>query len=282
MTETATAPTETGEAPTTIIVDDLHVTYRVLVGGRRYRQKNRMMRRGLPIRAIREIHAVRGVSFTVRKGEAVGLVGRNGSGKSTLLRAISGLVAPTKGEVYTLGEPTLLGVNAALIPELSGERNVILGGLALGLAPAEIAARYDEIVEFAGIGEFIQLPMSTYSSGMGARLRFSIATAATQPVLLIDEALATGDADFRERSQDRITELREHAGTLILVSHSLKTIEESCNRAIWLDQGEIQADGDVETVLEAYREAMRATRRQRGDIDEDRQEPVGDPSAFDD
>jgi teichoic acid transport system ATP-binding protein len=265
------------DAPATIVVQDLHVTYRVLVGGKRYRAKNRMLRRAIPVRAIREVHAVRGVDLVIRKGEAVGLIGRNGSGKSTLLRAISGLVPPTQGAVYTLGEPTLLGVNAALMPELSGERNVILGGLALGLSLQEIEARYDEVVEFSGIGEFIELPMAAYSSGMGARLRFAIATATTQPVLLIDEALATGDADFRVRSEERIREMREHAGTLILVSHSLAAIEESCNRAIWLEQGQIVLDGDVPTVCEAYRDAMKA-RRRRGDQDEERAEPEGDPN----
>jgi teichoic acid transport system ATP-binding protein len=250
-------------APATIVVDNLHVTYRVLVGGRRYRQKRRLLTRSIPTRAIREIYAVRGVSFTLRQGESVGLVGRNGSGKSTLLRAVSGLVPASAGCVWTMGEPTLLGVNAALMSELSGERNVVLGTLALGMSPQEVREKYDSIVDFAGLREFIDLPMSAYSSGMGARLRFAIATATTQPVLLIDEALATGDIDFRERSQARIQEMRDAAGSVILVSHSLGSIQETCNRAIWLDAGEIQMDGDVDTVLAAYREAMRQGDRPR-------------------
>jgi teichoic acid transport system ATP-binding protein len=244
-----------GEPPVTVVVDDVHVTYRVTVGGRHLGQGARSLLKRSPGGRVNEVHAVRGVSFVLREGEAVGLVGRNGSGKSTLLRAIAGLVAPSRGRVWAHGEPALLGVNAALLPELSGERNVILGGLALGLTPAEVRERYAEIVDFSGIGEFIEMPMKTYSSGMSARLRFAIATTRTPPVLLIDEALAVGDAEFRTRSEQRIAHLREEAGTVVLVSHSLGVIAESCNRCIWLDRGVIRADGDVLDVLDQYSQA---------------------------
>ena len=200
----------------------------------------------------REVHAVRGVSLVAYEGESIGLLGRNGSGKSTLLRVIAGLLPATKGQVWAQGTPTLLGVGAALMGELSGSRNIRLGGLAMGLTNKEIDDGYDDVVEFSGLGEFIDNPLNTYSSGMGARLRFAIATARTPPVLLVDEALATGDAAFRKKSESRIRKLREEAGTIFVVSHSLPSILESCTRAIWMDQGVVQADGDVEEVGELY------------------------------
>jgi len=169
--------------------------------------------------AIREVHAVKGVSFIAYEGEAIGIIGSNGSGKSTLLRAIAGLLPANRGKVYTRGQPSLLGVNAALMSDLTGERNVILGCLAMGMTPAEAKAAYQGIVDFSGINErddFISLPMRTYSSGMAARLRFSISAAKTHDVLMIDEALATGDRSFQQRSEARIRELRKSAGTVFL------------------------------------------------------------------
>ncbi|MFD2082085.1 teichoic acid transport system ATP-binding protein [Actinopolymorpha cephalotaxi] len=247
-------PTSREVAPT-VIVDDLHITYRVYgatagKGNAPAAFKRILNRQSSP--ALREVHAIRGVTFTVHRGESVGLIGRNGSGKSTLLRAIAGLLPPTKGAVFTDGQPTLLGVNAALMTGLSGERNVILGCLAMGLTPEQARERYDDIVEFAGIGEFIDLPMQTYSSGMQQRLRFAIAAVKSHDVLMIDEALATGDAEFRKRSEERIRELRDEAGSVFLVSHSLDVVTETCTRVIWLDKGQIKMDGDAETVVKAY------------------------------
>ena len=141
------------------------------------------------------------MSFTAYRGEAIGLIGPNGSGKSTLLRAIAGLMAPSQGVVWTRGQASLLGVAAAMMGAMSGDQNILLGCLAIGMTPAEIVEEYDAICEFAGIGEFVHLPMNTYSSGMGARLRFAIAAARAPDILLIDEALATGDAEFRRRSE---------------------------------------------------------------------------------
>ena len=248
--------------PPTIVVDDLHVTYRVLATGKRARQgdaqQKHLLRRRIPTRGIREIHAVRGVSFVAHEGEAIGLVGTNGSGKSTLLRAVAGLVPATRGRIWADGHPTLLGVSAALISGLSGERNIVLGGLALGMTPQEMRERYDDVADFAGIGDFLELPMSTYSSGMAARLRFAIASSVQHRILLIDEALATGDAVFRRRSELRIRELRQEAGTVFLVSHSLDTVENTCERAMWLDKGVLRMDGDAPTVLKAYRESTAA------------------------
>ncbi|WP_424861189.1 ABC transporter ATP-binding protein [Streptomyces sp. MMS24-I29] len=242
----------------TVVVDDVHITYQVN-GARAGRGSatsalSRIVsRRQAP--GVREVHAVKGVSFAAYRGEAIGLIGSNGSGKSTLLKAIAGLLPATKGRVYTQGQPSLLGVNAALMGDLTGERNVVLGGLAMGMSRAQVRERYQEIVDFSGInekGDFITLPMRTYSSGMGARLRFSIAAAKSHDVLLIDEALSTGDAKFQRRSKERIVELREEAGTVFLVSHSNKSITETCERAIWLEAGTLRLDGPADEVVAAY------------------------------
>ncbi|WP_442304390.1 ABC transporter ATP-binding protein [Streptomyces sp. 2RAF24] len=226
----------------TVIADSVHVTY---------------TERGGAGRTPHTVHAVKGVSFAAYRGEAIGLIGSNGSGKSTLLKAVAGLLPTSEGRIYTRGHPALLGVNAALMGDLTGERNVILGGLAMGMSRKEIGERYAGIVEFSGIndrGDFVSLPMRTYSSGMGARLRFSIAAARSHDVLLIDEALATGDARFRRRSQRRIDELRAEAGTVFLVSHSNSTITETCDRALWLEAGTLRRDGPADEVVAAYEE----------------------------
>jgi teichoic acid transport system ATP-binding protein len=240
----------------TVIVDNLHVTYRVFATGRKAGDKdtgNRLLKRSPSMRRAREVHALRGVSFTAYEGDAIGVVGTNGSGKSTLLQAIAGLVPSEKGAVYSETNPTLLGVNAAIINELSGERNVILGGLALGMSLEEIRAKYQSIVDFSGLKEeFLDLPMRTYSSGMAARLRFAIAAAVTHRVLLVDEALAVGDKGFQRRSEQRIRELRTEAGTVFLVSHALPAIIKTCNRVIWIEQGELKMDGAVDEVIDAY------------------------------
>ncbi|MFY1637368.1 ABC transporter ATP-binding protein [Solwaraspora sp. WMMB335] len=244
----------------TVIVDNLHVVYRIHTGGGGRNSPVAALRRIATRRrapSIREVHAIRGVSFVAYRGEAIGLVGSNGSGKSTLLRAVAGLLPPRRGKVYTRGQPSLLGVNAALMNDLTGERNVVLGCLAMGMTPAQVREKYDSIVEFSGINEredFTSLPMRTYSSGMAARLRFSIAAAKTHDVLMIDEALATGDARFQRRSEDRVRELREQAGTVFLVSHNNKSVLDTCERSIWLESGVIRMDGPSPEVVKAYQE----------------------------
>ncbi|WP_204035381.1 ABC transporter ATP-binding protein [Micromonospora qiuiae] len=242
----------------TVVVDDAHVVYRVYRGAAGNQSPVAAFRRMVTRTSapnVREVHAVRGVTFTAYRGEAIGLIGTNGSGKSTLLRAIAGLLPVERGAVYTQGQPSLLGVNAALLNDLPGERNVMLGCLAMGMPPAEAQRKLPEIIEFSGInqrGDFSSLPMRTYSSGMSARLRFSIAAAKQHDVLLIDEALATGDKRFRKRSEKRVRELRESAGTVFLVSHQLSSVRDTCERTIWLESGEIRMDGPTEEVLPAY------------------------------
>ncbi|WP_460066305.1 ABC transporter ATP-binding protein [Streptomyces sp. YKOK-I1] len=247
----------------TVVADRVDIVYRVngTGGGRGSATAalNRILRRKQTEKAAgtRLVHAVKNVSFVAYKGEAIGLIGTNGSGKSTLLKAVAGLLPVERGRIYTQGQPSLLGVNAALMGDLTGERNVYLGGLAMGMSKEQIRERYQQIVDFSGIndkGDFISLPMRTYSSGMGSRLRFSIAAAKDHDVLLIDEALATGDALFRKRSADRIREMREHAGTVFLVSHSNSSIRETCERVLWLERGELRMDGPTEEVMDAYEE----------------------------
>lgn len=267
----AVEPPAPADRQQTVVVDDVHLTYRIIGGSRRGGAPAAFRRIVLREQAPgqRSVHAVRGVSFTAYRGEAIGLIGPNGSGKSTLLRAIAGLMSPSRGAVFTRGQASLLGVSAAMMGKMSGEQNIVLGCLAIGMTPAEIAEEYDSICEFAGIGEFVHLPMNTYSSGMGARLRFAIAAARAPDILLIDEALATGDAQFRRRSEARIRELREKAGTVFLVSHGLGIIRESCTRAIWLEGGKIILDGDTNTVVDAYEDKH----------DRDRRRPATPPPA---
>ncbi|MDT0305033.1 ABC transporter ATP-binding protein [Streptomonospora wellingtoniae] len=283
--------------PPTVIVDNLHIVYRLrgsAAGGKgkgggkgkaelraqaaaarqEQQQERRRSGRGRASRALRRltgrtdasekkggrtVHAIKGVSFTAYRGEAIGVIGSNGSGKSTILRAIAGLMPAEAGRVYTEGQPSLLGVNAALMNDLSGERNVILGCLAMGMTPQEAYEKREDIIKFSGInekGDFSSLPMRAYSSGMAARLRFAIASAKNHDVLMIDEALATGDRKFRRRSEARIRELRGEAGTVFLVSHSNKSIRDTCDRVLWLESGSLVMDGPTDEVLEAYEEFM--------------------------
>ena len=239
-----------------VVVDDLHIVYKVYgAGGDRGTAATVLLRLlGRKTRgSIREVHAIRGISFVANHGDAIGVIGRNGSGKSTLLRAIAGLLPPEQGNVYTTGEASLLGVNAALLDDLTGERNVVLGCLAMGMSKQETKEKYPSIVDFSGVGDFIDLPMKTYSSGMGARLRFAIAAAKSQDVLLVDEALATGDAEFRVKSHARIQELRKDAGTVFLVAHNLEEVEQTCNRVIWMERGQMVMEGeDVIGIIDQY------------------------------
>ena len=243
-------------ADPTVVVDDLHVVYRVYgAGGNKGTAATSLMRlvRRQKRASIREVHAIRGISFVVNHGDVMGVIGRNGSGKSTLLRAIAGLLPAEQGAVYTTGHASLLGVNAALLDDLTGERNVVVCGLAMGMSPREVKDKYQGIVDFSGVGDFINLPMRAYSTGMGSRLRFAIASARQHEVLLIDEALVTGDAEFRVRSRERIEALRAQAGTVFVVAHSMALIEETCNRVIWLEKGKIvRAGDDVPAIIDAY------------------------------
>jgi len=235
-----------------VVIDGVDIIYRVFSSGKlanRNNIGNKKMERKLK---IREVHAVKNVSFTVYRGETVGIIGTNGSGKSSLLRAIAGLTQVQNGAIYAAARPVLLGVGAVLLPNLSGEKNIILGGLAMGFSKSAMEENTASITEFAGLEDFIDLPMRTYSSGMSARLRFAIATSRNHDILIIDEALSVGDQQFRKRSEARMREMREKAGTVFLVSHSLDSILDTCSRVIWLEKGVLMMDGDPKTVCAAY------------------------------
>lgn len=256
MSDTPRTPVEaasTAAAPLTVAIDRVGVTYRTRISGTR--SIKRTIVGSHREESVQRVRALKGISFTVHEGESVGLVGDNGSGKTTLLRTIAGLLRVTDGEVRVRSIPVLLGVAAALEPELSGRRNVYLGGTALGMSRAQIEAQFDDIVDFSGIGHAIERPLRTYSSGMMARLRFAIATATTPDILLVDEALAVGDLSFKQRSEARMKQLLERAGTIFLVSHNLAELERVCQRAIWLEDGIVRKDGAVAEVLNAYRSA---------------------------
>jgi teichoic acid transport system ATP-binding protein len=243
-----------GPPETTIVVDDAHVSYRLLEDrkqGLRHVVANR-----LKSRPTSSVHAVRGVSLTAHRGEAIGIIGSNGSGKSTLMRALAGVLPVTSGAVYARSQPMLLGVGSVLKPNLSGRRNILLGCLALGLRRAEIDHLMDDIVAFSGLGAAIDRPLRTYSSGMRARLQFSISTSVEPEILLVDEALAVGDREFKGRSYARIERLREQAGTVFIVSHSLSEIRRVCTRTIWLADGRVVLDDDPRTVIRAYKAAL--------------------------
>ena len=242
------------DAPLSVLVDDVHLTYRIYTDSQKPTLR-RFFARGLQGRPAREVHAVRGVTFEAHRGEAIGLIGRNGSGKSTLLRVIAGLLPATEGAVYATTDPVLLGVGAALHPELSGRRNVFMGGTALGIPRDVLEERFDSIVEFADLADFIDLPLRAYSSGMQARLQFAIATVITPEILMIDEALAVGDQEFRRKSEARIKGMVDKAGTVFLVSHSMESVRDVCSRVIWLNKGEVVMDGPVDEVVDAYLEA---------------------------
>lgn len=239
----------------TVSVRRLSVHYRVSSSELQVGPASRRQRvaRRLGWNHIVTVRAVNDVSFVARAGESIGIVGHNGSGKSTLLRVMAGLETPTSGEVLATSTPAFLGVNAALLPELSGMENVRLGLLAMGKTPRGVREAIPDVLRLAGIGAAVHRPMKTYSSGMAARLRFAISAVDRPEILLIDEALATGDAASKDRSEARMAEIRREAGTVFLVSHAAQTIEEMCTRAIWLHAGEMILDGPAYETARAYR-----------------------------
>jgi teichoic acid transport system ATP-binding protein len=239
--------------PLAIRVQDVSVTYRTsdmhkptlrTVLSRVRRRKAR----------VREIKAVRNLSVDVPRGHVLGIVGANGAGKSTLVRTIAGILPPTSGRIEVQGRvSTLLALGVGFNRKLTGRDNVVLGGLAAGLTRDEVETLYAQIVEFSELEEFMDMPMRTYSSGMYGRLAFSVAVHMHPDILLIDEALSTGDARFRRKSFDKMAELcaQEHT-TVILVSHALGSIRELCDEALWMHKGVLRQSGDPDEVVSAY------------------------------
>ena len=200
-----------------------------------------------------EFWALRDVSFEVKKGEVLGIIGHNGAGKSTLLKVISGILKPTEGSVQVNGTIVpMLELGSGFDFDLTGRENVFLNGAILGYSEQFLKEKYGEIVEFSELGQFIDVPLRNYSSGMVMRLAFSIATVVNPDVLIVDEILAVGDADFQEKSKKRMLELMGGGTTVLFVSHSLPQIREMCNKAIWLEHGQMKLCGDVQKVCDAY------------------------------
>ena len=244
-----------GSESTAISVDNLSITYRTSIE-KKPTLRGTILRMGRGERSVREIEALKAVSFTVPRGSVTGVIGNNGAGKSTLMRAVAGILPPTAGRIEVHGKvSTLLSLGVGFNPDLSGYENVKLGLLAAGYTRQEIDERYSVIAEWTELGDFLEMPMRTYSSGMQARLKFAIAASKQHDILIIDEALSVGDKRFRERSEARIREMRDAAGTIFLVSHSMGSIRSTCNRTIWLSKGELVMDGETEDVVSAYEQS---------------------------
>lgn len=251
MVETADAPVT---EPPAVLVEGARVSYRV------YETPSMRMRDALRTGSVRRrvrrrIPALDGVDLRIGVGESVALIGQNGAGKSTLLRAIAGLQPLDGGSVRVSSPPRLLGVQAMLNGAWTGRQSIETGLVALGLTRREALERIDAVARFARLEDVIDLPAGTYSSGMRARLYFAISTEIGGDVLLIDEALAAGDAVFRRSAQTRLRERLDDSRTLVLVSHSMGTVKELCDRAVLLSAGRVIEDGPVDQVIETYERA---------------------------
>lgn len=201
-----------------------------------------------------EFYALRDVSFDVKKGDFYGLIGLNGSGKSTLLKVISGVFKPSQGTTIVRGTiAPLIELGAGFDMDLTARENIYLNGTVLGMTPKYIDSKFDEIVEFSELRDFLDVPLKNYSSGMVSRIAFSIATVTKPDVLIADEILSVGDFLFQEKCEKRMNELMSGGTTVILVSHSIKQIERLCNRVTWLEKGRVRMTGDVQTVCDAYK-----------------------------
>src|SRR5690242_2154038 len=197
--------------------------------------------------------ALKGVSFAVPKGCTYGVIGRNGSGKSTLLKLVAGITRPTEGEVNVDGRiSALIELGAGFHPEISGRENIFINGIMLGLTKREVTRRFDEIVEFAELQDFIDAPVKTYSSGMYMRLGFAVAIHVDPDVLLVDEVLAVGDEGFTHKCLDKFAEFKRRGRTILLVTHSLGMVERFCDEALWLDAGRVKGSGDPKRIVGAY------------------------------
>lgn len=200
-----------------------------------------------------EFTALENVSFTVRKGETLGLIGRNGAGKSTLLKIISGILKPTAGSVECRGNVVpMLELGSGFDMDLTGRENIFLNGAILGYSEEFLKEKYDEIVAFSELGDFINTPIRNYSSGMLARLAFSVATEVSPDILIVDEILSVGDAAFQAKSKKRMLELMGGGTTVLFVSHSLEQVRELCNKAVWLENGRVKLYGDTDEVCDVY------------------------------
>lgn len=206
---------------------------------------------------FQEFMALQDISLEVRRGESWGIIGRNGSGKSTLLKLITGILRPYKGSVAVTGSVApLLELGAGFDMELTGRENIMMNGLILGMTKAQVEERFEDIVEFSELREFLDVPVKNYSSGMKSRLGFAVATSAKADILIADEVLATGDQAFQKKCEARMNNLLSGGTTLLFVSHSIAAVRRMCQKVLWLDAGHERASGDAETILEKYNEVM--------------------------
>lgn len=237
-----------------IVVRGQNVGVRYVTTAEKYPTLKRTLVRAVQrTRAHREVIALHDVSFSVPLGSVYGVIGTNGSGKSTLFRTVSGILTPTSGRVSVAGRVTpLLTLGVGFNRELSGRENVLLGGLAAGLDPEQVAAGYHDVVRFAELGAAIDSPMRTYSSGMIARLGFAVAANLDPDILLLDEALSAGDATFKAKCMDKIQELAESECTFMLVSHGLQIVRQLADRCLWIDKGHAVVEGPAGDVIDAY------------------------------
>ena len=252
MTATETVATTVSDA--TVVIDNASLTYTVRSATKETGPRSLIQRiKGVAGVSQQYVDALKPLSLVVRTGESVGVIGTNGSGKSTLMKLLTGHLPPTQGTIYATSTPVMLGVNAALVKQISGYDNITLGCLAMGMTRQQVEEKRETVIELSGLEDrALRLPMKAYSSGMASRLQFAIATSMDPEILIIDEALNTGDAQFRDRTAARIDELRGQAGSVFLVSHSLPTIREMTNRCVWIQQGELVMDGDPAEVTKAY------------------------------
>ena len=239
---------------TAITVKDLKIRYKSI---QKYSVKRNLLRLK-PVES-KAFEAVKGVSFEVQMGEILGVVGKNGSGKSTLLRSLANIFSPDEGSIDLHGHSvSLLAIGVGFKPELTGRENIMLSGMLLGFEEKEILARMDEIIEFAELGEFIDMPVRTYSSGMHSKLAFSVTAILETDIMLIDEVLSVGDERFKKKSYNKMKSLiSEKTRTVVIVSHNLNALEELCDRVMWLHEGKIQQIGEPREVLTAYKELMK-------------------------
>jgi ABC-type polysaccharide/polyol phosphate transport system ATPase subunit len=257
VSETSKKSTGRAGSDVAIRVSDVSVTYRTNLQ-KVPTLKSAIVRLGRRERVVKEVKALRNVSFDVPHGKVMGVIGANGAGKSTLMRTVAGILAPSTGRIEVTGRvSTLLALGVGFNSALSGKENVTLGGLAAGLSRAQIKEKYDEITAFAELEEFMDMPMRTYSSGMYSRLAFAVAVHMDPDILIIDEALSAGDAHFKKKAQEKMDELVAKARTMLVVSHALGTIKELCNEAVWLHKGELIRRGQPDEIIEAYTRFLR-------------------------
>ena len=219
--------------------------------------KSRAKSLGRGKKQTRVVRALDDVNLDIQYGQVLGVIGTNGAGKSSLMRCVAGILPPSQGRIEVFGSvSTLLALGVGFNPSMSGRDNVFLGGLAAGMSREEIESNFDEIAEFSELGDAIDAPMRTYSSGMYARLAFSVAAVVRPDILIIDEALSTGDAKFKEKSLNRVKELRSDDRALILVSHAMQTLRDTCNDVAWLHKGKLVQRGEPHAVIDAYQEFL--------------------------